>query len=118
MLAPSSQFVSLHFVNSCSSHALIQEPTDPGENNQDTAVKETSLPTGGEELPAYCEQTPSFSAFVNLSGDDDLPSTAILSPASLRHVSTSQGAGSVGSKRKAPSESDQLPKSQKGISPQ
>lgn len=96
---------------------LIQEPTDPGENNQDTAVKETSLPTGGEELPAYCEQTPSFSAFVNLSGDDDLPSTTILSPASLRHVSTSQDAGSVGSKRKAPSESEQLPKSQKSMHP-
>ena len=98
----------LHFRVGTESHILfIQEPTDLGGNNQDTTTKETSTPAGGEEaLPAYCERTPSFSAFANMSGDDELPSTVVLSPASLK----SQGAANVGDKRKAGSEPGQLPK--------
>jgi len=85
------------------------EPTDLGGNNQDNTTKETRTPAGEEELPAYCERTPSFSAFANMSGDDELPSTVVLSPASLK----SQDAANVGDKRKARSEPILLPKPQK-----
>jgi len=100
-----NQQINDHY--SCNSpHHNVNEPTDLGGNNQNTTVKETSIPTiGEEEPPAYCQRTPSF--FANTSGDEDLPSTIVLSPASSR----SQDAGNVRNKRKAPSEFDRLPKS-------